>query len=246
MFRLAFMQAQKEITEITAWIKAQIGDRTPVLGVSGGIDSALTLMLLRKAYSADKIMAFFLPDEKTPEKDYRDVEELSRSSGVKIQTINIQPMVEAFRKTLGASRKEALGNIKSRVRMITLYYYSNLNNGMVVGTTNRSEYVVGYYTKFGDGACDIEPIMHLLKGEVRELARVLNVPDSIIRKEPSAGLWESQTDETELGMSYDDLDQIIVDIFDQGSQSSDPSYERVRELYRNSSHKRRGPKSKVE
>lgn len=245
MFRLAFMQAQKEITEIVAFLKQQIGDRMPVIAVSGGIDSALTLMLLRKAYPAEKIMAFFLPDDKTPERDYRDVEELSRKSGVKIQTINIQPMVTSFQETLEVSQKEALGNIKSRVRMITLYYHSNLYGGMVVGTTNRSEYMVGYYTKFGDGACDIEPIIHLLKRDVRELSRVLNVPESILSKEPSAGLWESQTDEQELGMSYDDLDQIIEDIFDHGSQSSDPLYERVRELYRNSSHKRRDPISKV-
>ncbi len=245
MFRLAFMQAHKEITEIAAFIRQQIGDRTPVIAISGGIDSALTLMLLRKVYPAEKIMAFFLPDDRTPEKDYMDVEALSKVSGVKIHTINIQPMVASFQKTLEVSQKEALGNIKSRVRMITLYYHSNLYGGMVVGTTNRSEYVVGYYTKFGDGACDVEPILHLLKRDVRELSRALNVPDSIISKEPSAGLWESQTDESELGMSYDVLDQIIEDIFDRGSQSSDPLYEKVRELYRNSAHKRRGPISKV-
>ncbi len=239
------MQAQEEITKIIDLMKDQIRDRTPVLGVSGGIDSSLTLMLLTKAYPPEKIRAYFLPDGNTPESDYGDVEELARASGVKINTINIQPMVDAFRKTLQVEQKEALGNIKSRVRMVTLYYYANTCRGMVVGTTNRSEYIVGYYTKFGDGACDIEPIMHLLKRQVRELSAELNVPGRIIEKEPSAGLWESQTDESELGMSYDELDSIIVDIFDHESQSSDPRYERVRELYRNSSHKRRGPRSVV-
>ncbi len=239
------MQAQNKITEIIGLMKDQIRDKVPVLGVSGGIDSALTLMLLTRAYSPERIRAYFLPDDNTPECDYKDVEELAKASGVKINTINIQPMVDAFQKTLKVDQKEALGNIKSRVRMITLYYYANIHNGMVVGTTNRSEYIVGYYTKFGDGACDIEPILHLLKRQVRELAAELNVPGSIIKKEPSAGLWESQTDESELGMSYDELDSIIEDIFDHESQSTDPRYERVRELYRNSSHKRRGPKSMV-
>lgn len=240
------MQAQIEITEITSLLTSQISDMTPVIGVSGGIDSAVTLMLLARAFPKDKIRAYFLPDDGTPESDYRDVRELSRVSGVHIETVNIQPMVNSFRTTLGVEKKEALGNIKSRVRMVTLYYYSNISRGIVVGTTNRSEYVVGYYTKFGDGACDIEPIMHLLKREVRELARALNVPQSIIEKQPSAGLWESQTDENELGMSYDELDSIIEDIFDHDSKNPDPKYERVRELYRNSSHKRGGPKSKME
>lgn len=239
------MQAQDEITKIIDLMKDQIRDRPPVLGVSGGVDSALTLMLLAKAYPLDRIRAYFLPDDSTPESDYRDVEELARASRVKISTINIQPMVDAFRKTLDVDQKEALGNIKSRVRMVTLYYYANIYRGMVVGTTNRSEYIVGYYTKFGDGACDIEPILHLLKRQVRELSAELNVPRGIIDKEPSAGLWESQTDESELGMSYDELDSIIEDIFDHESQSSEPRYERVRELYRNSSHKRRGPRSVV-
>lgn len=237
------MRAQEEITKIKELLKDQIRDRVPVLGVSGGIDSALTLMLLTKSFPAEKIKAYFLPDDKTPESDYRDIEDLAKASKVKISTINIQPMVDAFRKTLEVDHKEALGNIKSRVRMITLYYYANIHRGIVVGTTNRSEYIVGYYTKFGDGACDIEPIMHLLKRQVRELSSELNVPRGIIKKEPSAGLWESQTDESELGISYDELDIIIEDIFDHDSQSSDPKYERVRELYRNSSHKRRGPKS---
>lgn len=235
------MQAQKVIAEITSLLRGEIGEKTPVLGVSGGIDSSLALMLLARAFQPGKLKVFFLPDDRTPVADYRDIEELSKASGVQITTINIQPMVDAFQGTLKVESREALGNIKSRVRMVTLYYYANSCGGMVVGTTNRTEYTVGYFTKYGDGACDIEPIMHLLKKEVRELSHAMNVPQSIIEKTPSAGLWESQTDESELGMSYDELDSIIEDIFDHDSQSSDPKYERVRELHRISSHKRRGP-----
>lgn len=235
------MQVQVEIDNITSFLQREIGSRNAVVGVSGGIDSALTLMLVARTFPEERIKAFFLPDGNTPESDYRDVDDLAKASGVHIGTINIQPMVDAFRTTLKVEGREALGNIKSRTRMISLYYQSNTNNGMVVGTTNRSEYIVGYYTKFGDGACDIEPIMHLLKRDVREMAHALNVPESIMNKKPSAGLWASQTDESELGMTYDELDQAIVEIFDHGSEEKNPVYDRVRELYRNSSHKRRTP-----
>lgn len=239
------MQVQNEITKIVDFLRINTSGKTPIIGVSGGIDSAVTLMLLARAFSPGKIKAFFMPDQGTAKSDYDDVAALSQASGVDIPTINIQPMVDAFRETLGVDSPTALGNIKSRTRMITLYYHSNISNGIVVGTTNRSEYVVGYYTKFGDGACDIEPIMHLLKSEIRGLASVLNVPQTIIDKKPSAGLWASQTDEAELGITYDRLDQIIVEIFDQKLEKSGPDYERVRSLNENSMHKRVSPKSMI-
>ena len=209
------MQVRKEIEKITAFLQNEMGNRTPVLAISGGIDSALALMLLKQAFPERNILAYFMPDSITPKVDYRDVEALGFASGINIKTLNIDPVVSSFSTLLGVTSKEALGNIKSRTRMVILFYLANVNNGMVVGTTNRSEYTVGYYTKYGDGACDIEPIMHLLKRDVRELAAELNVPKSIIDKKPSAGLWESQTDESELGMTYEELDDIIVTLFDR-------------------------------
>lgn len=237
------MQVRKETERITAFLQDHVGDRIPVIGISGGIDSALTLMLLREAFPDREIKAFFMPDSNTPESDRNDVRELEKASGVQITTIGIDGAVAAFRTMLGATSREALGNIKSRTRMIVLYYQANVHNGMVIGTTNRSEMVVGYYTKYGDGACDVEPIMHLLKREVREMAAVLNVPKTIMSKKPSAGLWESQTDESELGMTYDELDDMIVSMFDQESTATGPVHDRVLELYRGSEHKRRMPVS---
>lgn len=237
------MQVQTEITRIVEFLRTRIGDRTPVIGVSGGIDSAVTLMLLSRAFEPSRIHAYFLPDNNTPKTDYADVEALGKASGVEIHEINIHPMVESFSQTLGGEYKEALGNVKSRTRMIVLYYQSNISNGMVVGTTNRSEYMVGYYTKHGDGACDLEPIMHLLKREVRELARELNVPENIMNKKPSAGLWASQTDEDELGMSYEELDRVITEIFNEMSNKTGGLYDRVRKLYLASAHKRNPPAS---
>ncbi len=237
------MQVRKEIEKITVFLQNEMGNRTPVLAISGGIDSALALMLLKQAFPERNILAYFMPDSITPKVDYRDVEALGFASGINIKTLNIDPVVSSFSTLLGVTSKEALGNIKSRTRMVILFYLANVNNGMVVGTTNRSEYTVGYYTKYGDGACDIEPIMHLLKRDVRELAAELNVPKSIIDKKPSAGLWESQTDESELGMTYEELDDIIVALFDRKQEAVDPKQQRVMGLYMGSEHKRRMPVS---
>lgn len=240
------MQVRKEIERITVFLKNHMGDKTPVVGVSGGIDSALTLMLLKEAFPDREIKAFFMPDGKTPHTDYRDVEALGKASGTKIESIGIEAAVNAFKNMLKVDSREALGNIKSRTRMIILYYQANISNGMVVGTTNRSEYVVGYYTKYGDGACDIEPIMHLLKREVREMASELNVPKTIISKKPSAGLWEAQTDESDLGMTYEDLDDMIVAMAQGKAKKDDPRASRVMVLHQSSEHKRRMPVSMME
>lgn len=237
------MQVRNEIEKITSFLQKEMGGKTPVLAISGGIDSALVLMLLKEAFPDRNVRAFFMPDALTPKADYQDVEALEKVSGVNIETLKIEPVISSFSTLLGVNSKEALGNIKSRTRMVILFYQANVNNGMVVGTTNRSEYTVGYYTKYGDGACDIEPIMHLLKRDVRELASALNVPKSIINKRPSAGLWESQTDESELGMTYEELDNIIVTLFDSKQEAVDPMQQRVMSLYSGSEHKRRMPVS---
>lgn len=235
------MQVRKEIERITAFLREHVGSKIPVIGISGGIDSALALMLLKEAFPDREILAYFMPDSSTPASDYDDVNALQKTSGVPIRTIKVDSPVKAFSNLLEVASKEALGNIKSRSRMIILYYESNIRNGVVIGTTNRSEAVVGYYTKFGDGGCDIEPIIHLLKREVRELASALNVPKNIISKKPSAGLWEAQTDESELGMTYDELDDAVVALFDQNQEAISPLQKRVAELYKGSEHKRKMP-----
>ncbi len=127
--------------------------------------------------------------------------------------------------------------------MVILYYLANINDGLVIGTTNRTEYITGYYTKYGDGACDVEPIMHLLKFQVREMAKFLGVPESIIMKKPSAGLWENQTDEDEMGMSYDEMDEAIIRIFDRKEPPSGENDRKIMDMYGRSQHKRRMPAS---
>lgn len=238
---MSVQPTQKKIDEIVEFLHERLSGRKAVVGVSGGIDSALVLMLLSRTMKSDSVIALFMPDDGTPERDYSDVEELSKASGLGIRTINIQPMVDAFIKTLGAVDKKAIGNIKSRVRMITLYYESNANNGMVVGTTNKSENLIGYFTKFGDGGCDIEPIIDLYKSEVRVISRCLNVPIPIIEKRPSAGLWADQFDEDEMGLSYDELDDILRDLFEKGTGLKSKKHRMVHQMYLASEHKRNLP-----
>jgi NAD+ synthase len=181
----------------------------------------------------------------TSRADHDDVKALSDKLGIIIQTIDITSPVESFRNLLGIRDMRFLGNVKSRVRMITLYYFSAFFNGLVVGTTNRSEYMTGYFTKFGDGACDIEPIMHLYKDEVRKIARYLRVPAHIIDKKPSAGLWESQTDEEEMGFTYDQLDSFLRSHPSPGSGfvPGNPTERRIFDMILKSEHKRHTPYS---
>ena len=130
----------------------------------------------------------------------------------------------------------AVANIKPRLRMITLYYYAQQKNYLVLGTTNRTELTIGYFTKHGDGGSDLLPLGGLVKWQVRELARYLEVPEVVIDKPPSAGLWEGQTDEGEIGLSYEELDRFILT-----GQGSDQVKNRVENLYRSSLHKRQFP-----
>ncbi len=229
------------VKEIIEFISRRVSGRSMIIGVSGGIDSSVVYKLASIA-DTDRVRAFFLPDSSTPESDYQDVANLGGKGSPPITTIRIDAMVKAFTGPLGISDPKLLGNVKSRVRMVILYYYANLENGLVLGTTNRSEYMTGYFTKHGDGACDLEPIMHLYKSEVREMASALGIPEHIITKAPSAGLWEGQTDEEDLGFSYESLDSGLKCISD-GNGDADP---RIVELYRNSLHKRSLPASLLE
>ncbi|MEM0156628.1 MAG: NAD+ synthase [Thermoplasmataceae archaeon] len=228
---------------ITGFLRDQLSGHKAVIGVSGGVDSALVLALLSRSIPAERIVAVHLPETGKEGTDYQDVMELSKKTGVSIGMIPIGGIADSFYHALGVSDSRAAGNIKSRIRMIILYYLANVNDGLVVGTTNRTEYITGYYTKYGDGACDIEPVMHLLKFQVRELAKFLGVPESIIIKKPSAGLWENQTDEEEIGMSYGEMDESIIRIFDRKEPVSGENERKIMEMYDRSKHKRRMPAS---
>ena len=193
-----------------------------VVGLSGGVDSALTAFLSREALG-DRVRALIMPERGvTPERDVRDAVEVAERLGIRYEVIDISEVVEAVRGSFPISSfaclrpKLAQANIKPRVRMLLLYLASNLDNLLVIGTGNRTELLLGYFTKYGDGGVDILPIGGLYKTQVRALARHVGVPEGIVEKPPSAGLWAGQRDEEELGLSYEALDAVLHSIYDLG------------------------------
>ena len=229
------------IEAIREFLKEKIGSKYAVLGISSGIDSSLVLTLLATAIDQDKIKAIFMPDRYTKQEDYEHIKMLSESTGVEIIEVNIENIFQSYRKTLNSTDKKIEGNVRSRIRANILYYHANLLGGLVIGTTNKTEYLLGYYTKYGDGACDIEPIEGLYKTDVWDIASILKIPQSIIDKRPSAGLWEGQYDEEELKMNYREIDRALADIFDYSNFKAD--YVKLMELYLRSMHKRELPRA---
>ncbi len=186
------------------------GGNGVVIGLSGGIDSAVVAKLCADAVGPEKVLCIFMPSPTTCQQDRLDAESFSQSLGIPFKVVEVAPAVEAFRDMLPSpDRRECTGNLTARCRMIVLYHHAWLTGRVVMGTSNKSELLTGYFTKFGDGGSDFCPIGDLYKTEVRQLAREIGVPDAIIDKAPSAGLWEGQTDEGELGITYDDLDQVL-------------------------------------
>lgn len=192
----------------------KLGAAGVVVGLSGGVDSSVVAYLCAKALKADKIMGISIPDSETTDPhDVADARDLANKLGIKFRVVDIAPVVLSIRKNLTDHRMGAqlpIANLKPRVRMTILYYYANLFNLLVVGTSNRSEIRAGYGTKYGDCAADLLPLGNLYKTQVKQLAAHLEIPKHIIGKVPSAGLWRGQTDEGELGISYEKLDMIYV------------------------------------
>lgn len=184
-----------------------------VLGISGGIDSALTAYLTVEALGNKNVLGVLLPElSVTPAEDVLDATEVATRLGIEYKTIDISEVLESFMVAIPDSDETSQivnGNLKARLRMSILYYYANLLNRMVIGTGNKTEIILGYYTKYGDGGVDMEPIGDLYKTEVQELSRIVGVPEEIITKAPSAGLWAGQTDEEELGISYVVVDKLL-------------------------------------
>ena len=232
--------------QISEWLCNQLYDaerNSFILGVSGGIDSAVVFRLLQM--TGKPFHCYFLPKNKKQEKELEPLV-LELCGDVNFDTIYLDDFVnvECLPYIHDANKRNiALGNLYARMRMSILYYHSEYYKGLVVGTTNLAEWEVGYFTKYGDGGVDVEPIIGLLKHEVYQLARDgfdNPVPDSILEAIPSAGLWDGQTDEGEMGISYDDLDERIL----HGKDKISPEvFHRIEELSRKSGHKHEMPKS---
>lgn len=205
---------EEHVALIESFIAHQVAAsrrRGVVLGLSGGVDSALVARLCADALGAKRVLALALPDGKGG-KDLEDARAYADDLGVGFRVIDIAPFVAALEAHLrpGRSDRVARGNLRARTRMIVLYFVANTEDRVVVGTGNKSEVLTGYFTKFGDGAADFLPIGDLYKTQVRAMARHLGLPKRIVDKIPTAALWPGQTDEGELGLSYEELDRILL------------------------------------
>ena len=196
----------------------QAGFERAVLGLSGGIDSALVAYLVADAIGADQLLCVLLPYRTSSPASQGDAEEVVRRLGCAAELVDITPMVDGYLGAV-ADRAEASplrrGNFMARMRMAVLYDRSVTWGGLVVGTGNKTESLIGYTTLFGDSACAFNPIGDLYKSQVRQLAEAMGVPDEIIAKAPSADLWPGQTDETEAGFSYPELDRLLFWLVDK-------------------------------
>lgn len=212
-----------------------------VIGVSGGVDSAVAAAFCCRAVGPDKVLGLSLPSAVNAQADCNDAAALCAALGMEHRIISIEPILAGFRQIPGftASRYE-LGNLMARIRMAVLYFHANREHRFVCGTSNRTEYLLGYSTKFGDSAADIQPILHLYKSEVYRMAGELGIPEAIIRKAPSAGLWEGQSDEEEIGYSYDQIDTALMALEDHTWEPANPVEEKVLAMVKKSGHKRRG------
>lgn len=189
-----------------------------VIGISGGIDSAVSAYLASEAIGSEKVFGVLMPSETTPTEDKIHANELVKILNINYKEIAIDNLLNEFVKITNTEHLNddvSLGNLKARIRMSILYYYANLKNYIVIGTGNKSEMLIGYFTKFGDGACDMEPIGNLYKCQVKELSQYLKIPNEIINKPPRGGLWNKQTDEEEIGMSYEVLDRLLYMLIDE-------------------------------
>jgi len=202
---------------LTDWLRAEVtagGGCGAVFGLSGGIDSAVVAALAKQAYP-HHTLGVVMPCHSDP-RDAEDGALVAHHFGVPSATVDLAPVYDLLLEQLAGSSTDlpqsrlATANLKPRLRMTTLYAFANQLGYRVLGTGNRSELAAGYFTKYGDGGVDLLPLGSLVKSEVRDLARSLGVPARIITKPPSAGLWADQTDEAEMGLTYEELDAYLL------------------------------------
>ena len=201
--------ARRVIAQFVRGQLLQAGFERTVLGLSGGIDSALVAYLVAEAIGADKLLCVLMPYRTSSPASRADAEEVVRRIGAASEVVDISPMVDAFFANDPDASPLRRGNFMARQRMAVLYDRSVTWGGLVVGTGNKTESLIGYTTLFGDSACAFNPIGDLYKSQVRQLAAAIGVPEAIIRKAPSADLWPGQTDESEAGFTYPVLDRLL-------------------------------------
>ena len=220
-----------------------------IFGLSGGVDSVVTAYLCANSIK-DNTTALILPDSKiSPKEETEDAIKVVDELGLNYRLLDINLIHGSYAKNLEPDDK-ALGNLSARIRKNIIYYYANAKNLTVLGTSDKTEHLIGYFTKFGDGAADLLPISSLYKNQVRGLAKYLDVPDSIIKKKSSPNLWKNHFAEIELDASYEQIDCVLYCIFDEKisidetvkrTEIDKSTVEKIYNLYKKSKHKRITP-----
>ena len=229
--------------KLVSWIREQTTSarcKGVVLGLSGGIDSSVLAVLCQRAFPRNTL-GVIIPCQSSTE-DKAQALELARQFSIPTTEAALDEVYSTLLQVLpdykaaSSTSQLAQANLKPRLRMLTLYYIANQLNYLVAGSSNRDEFTIGYFTKHGDGGVDIMPLGNLVKGQVRELAKFLGIPQSIIDMPPSAGLWTGQTDEAEMGFSYEELDRYLL-----GGETSGEVIRIIEFMIANSKHKRSLP-----
>lgn len=193
----------------------KVGYSRAVIALSGGIDSALSAYLAAEALGPENVLAVRMPYKASSQASLDDAQVIVDALGVRCDTVDITPMVDPLLVRFPDANRLRQGNIMARMRMVVIYDQSAAFGGLVIGTSNKTETLLGYSTVYGDNAAAVQPIMDLYKNQVRQLSLALGIPRAIVEKAPSADLWEGQTDEGELGFTYDLADQLLYLLVDE-------------------------------
>jgi NAD+ synthase len=246
------LNPQQTLKVIDIFLREEIG-RTGfskvVIGLSGGIDSALSTYLAVRALGKENVHCVMMPYKSSSPDSLKDAETIVRDLGVSSEVVDITAMADAFFAANSEMDKLQKGNVFARLRMIVLYDRSRSHHALVIGTSNKTEWLLGYTTQFGDSASAINPIGDLYKTQVRQLSEAIGVPDAILKKAPSADLWSGQTDEEEMGITYSEVDLFLyylVDCRESDEELLDRGYKpeyisKIRSMIRRSQFKRMPP-----
>jgi len=237
------MDTRQLVEKLISWIRDKVlsaGRKGIVVGMSGGLDSSVLAVLCQRAFP-QSMLGVLMPCHSSQE-DGEHAQIVASKFSIPTRIVVLDTVFDTLLRAVASDRVEptasrlAKANLKVRLRMLALYYFANQLKYMVAGASNRSELAIGYFTKYGDGGVDILPLGNLVKGQVKKLASFLGIPQQIIDKPPSAGLWQGQTDEGELGLSYEELDRYLVT-----GEASNELRDKIESMIAASNHKRLPP-----